>query len=197
MLNSDPKCVPNTRLPESFKSNALKLFMELLEAPPKTTILDLGPVCGENIDFISKKVRKLYVHDFYRAVIKDLETGKRLNRAWDQLDYPHDVFSGILLWDIVDRLQNRDAAKLICRCGEMVKPRGYVVLFAADQDTGPGPVNSFVLGEEYTVSLRAQCHIRLPAAKRENRDIFELMQPFVPVKSFIHRNGLREFLFRA
>lgn len=198
MVNKEPETGRNaSSAPGPFTSNALRLFIETVEDVAGAAVLDLGPVCGENINFLSCRVCKLYVCDFYRELSRNLDTGDAWDRVWRHLDYPPGSFNGVLLWDLVNRFKDQEAIKLVERCRKMVKPGGHVVVFASNEDAESKTVNSFVIGNGYKVCFRPQRHLRLPVKNRQNRDILEIMKPFIQIRSFIYRNGIREFLFRV
>jgi hypothetical protein len=78
----------------------------------------------------------------------------------------------------------------------MMKPGGMVTVFVLGAKSLSNTVNSFVIGDGLRLSLRPQPHLDLPLYVRQNREVLSLFTPFTPVRSFIYRNGLREFLFQ-
>ena len=183
--------------PASFTSNVLRIFTETFVETAGSVVLDLGPVCGENISFFSSRAGKLHVFDFLRELTRIPAACDLPGQLWRPFDYPPGSFDGILLWDLVSRFQDRDAAMLVEQCRKITKPGGHLMVFVSNEDAEIKTVNSFVVGENYEVGFRPQPHLRLPVKKRQNRDILEIMKPFTQTKSFIYRNGVREFLFRA
>jgi hypothetical protein len=79
----------------------------------------------------------------------------------------------------------------------MLRPKGMVALFVADAHEGSPAVSSLVIGEDSQITLRHQPHLELSTYRRQPRDLIALLQPFTLFKSFIYRNGLREFLFQT
>ena len=94
-------------------------------------------------------------------------------------------------------MEDQEVGTLVELCLSMLRPEGVVVIFASGEHAVPGVVDSFVIGEDFTFLPRRQPHLSLPIYRRQNRDVLALVAPLAPVKSFIHRNGLREFLFRT
>jgi hypothetical protein len=184
-------------VPVSFTSNALKIFTEKVAGFTESVLLDIGPVCGENISFFSTRVDKLYVFDIFRELTRKSDAEDVSGQPWRHLDYPPGTFDGILLWDLASRFNDRDAMQLVEQCLKIVKTGGHLMVFASNEEADVKIVNSFVIGENYEVSFRPQRHIRLPVKNRQNRDILKIMSPFTQTRSFIYRNGVREFLFRA
>jgi hypothetical protein len=158
--------------------------------------LDLGPVCGENINFFAHRVQRLYVCDVFIRLERNHRKGVPLSWAWRQLDYPPQSFDGILLWDLADHLNDHEVKKLVESCQNMLKPSGMITVCVLGAKTLANTVNSFVIGDGLRLHLRPQPHLNLPLHVRQNREVLSLFTPFTPVRSFIYRSGLREFLFR-
>ena len=182
--------------PADYASSVLHLFVEALERRQKAQVLDLGPVCGENINFLAHRVQRLYVCDMFIRLDRNRRKGVPLSWAWRQLDYRPQSFDGILLWDLADHLNDREVKRLVELCRNMVKPSGMITVFVSGAKTLSNMVNSFVIGDGLRLHLRPQPHLGLPLHVRQNREVLSLFTPFTPVRSFIYRNGLREFLFR-
>jgi hypothetical protein len=182
--------------PADYTSSVLHLFVEALEQCREPQVLDLGPVCGENITFLAHQVHRLYVFDMFIRLDRNRRKGVPSSWAWRQLDYPRQSFDGILLWDLADHLNDREVKGLVELCRNMVKPGGMVTVFVSGTKALSSTVSSFVIGDGLHLHLRPQPHLDLPLHVRHNREVLSLFTPFTPVRSFIYRNGLREFLFR-
>lgn len=182
--------------PTYYTSNILRLFVDGLKGRRETQILDIGPACGENISFLAQQVKRLYVCDMFHRLDQDRRKGLPPSQVWRHLDYPPQSFDGILLWDLAERLDDREAGKLVKLCHSLVKPGGMVTVFAPGKKASPSLVNTFVIGDNLRVYLRPQPHLALPLRSRQNRDVLAMMAPFKPVKSYIYRIGLEEFLFQ-
>ncbi len=182
--------------PAYYTSNILRLFVDGLKGRRETQILDIGPVCGENISFLAQRVKRLYVCDMFHRLDRDRRKGLPPSQVWRHLDYPPRSFDGILLWDLAERLDDREAGRLVELCHSLVKPGGMVTVFVPGERASQSLVNSFVIGDNFRVNLRPQPHLALPQCSRQNRDVLVMMAPFKPVKSYIYRIGLEEFLFQ-
>jgi len=182
--------------PTDYTSSVLHLFVEALERRQKAQVLDLGPVCGENINFLAHRVQRLYVCDMFIRLDRNRRKGVPLSWAWRQLDYRPQSFDGILLWDLADHLNDREVKRLVELCRNMVKPSGMITVFVLGTKALSSTVSSFVIRDGLQLHLRPQPHLNLPLHVRQNREVLSLFTPFTPVRSFIYRNGLREFLFR-
>ena len=192
-----PEHDPNLeRDPADYTSSVLGLFAEALEHCREPQVLDLGPVCGENITFFAHQVHRLYVFDMFIRLDRNRRKGVPLSWAWRQLDYPPQSFDGILLWDLADHLNDEEVTRLVQLCRIMIKPAGMITVFVSGAKPLSHTVNSFVIGDGMRLHLRPQFHLELPLRFRQNREVLSLFTPFAPVRSFIYRDGLREFLFR-
>jgi len=187
-----------TREPEQkgYTSNALPLFIKGLEEMKARQILDVGPVCNENINFLAQRVRRLYICDMFIRVDRVRREKLPLHQVWRYLNYPPESFDGILLWGLVGRLDDQEVGRLKEHCYRMVRRNGMVMAIVPSLHETRPLVNSFVIGEDYRLSLRPQPHLDLPLHIRQNWAVLKLFSPFSIVKSFIYRDGIKEFLFR-
>ncbi len=174
----------------------LKIFVEDIDKGDDIQLLDLGLTSGSNIDFFARRVKKLYVFDILLNMVLNERQGHPYGKALRYFDYPEDSFDGVLLWDLFDRLDEQEGRELAELCHTMVKPGGKMMLFAQNEQTASVEVNSFVIRDNFQIEIRPHPRFNLPFYCRENRNIMKLLTPFTPVKSFIYRSGLREFLFQ-
>lgn len=179
-----------------FTSNTLKLFTDGIHRRDRGQILDLGTACHENIQFFAQWVKKLYICDMFSRLARSLHKKDLSRQIWRQLDYTPKSFDGILLWELVDRLDEQDVVTLVDRCYSMLKPGGLIVAFVRGEQQLSPVVNSYVISQNFRIHLRPQPHLYLPLHPRQNRDVLAMMSAFTPVKSFVCRHGLREFLFK-
>ena len=113
-----------------YTSMGLQLFMENLPGLEQGRVLDIGPVCNQNINLFARRVNRLYLCDLFLRLSRDRAQNLSPSRLWQDLDYPSKFFDGILLWDLPDRISESEAEKLIQLCRRMTKPGGMVLLFA-------------------------------------------------------------------
>jgi len=182
--------------PFNYTSIMLKQFMASFEQLSKAQLLDIGPVYQDNITYFSQRVARLYLCNLYRLVDKDRQTGCPAGGYWRHLDYPDHCVDGILLWDLVDRLNDPEAHSLVERCYAMTKPGGMAMLFTFGKQVSPSGKDSCVVRDDCQIFFRELMFSNLPVQYRQNRDILHILSPFVSVKSLIYRNGIREFLFQ-
>jgi cyclopropane fatty-acyl-phospholipid synthase-like methyltransferase len=181
---------------ESYTSNALKLFMEHLDQQSQSRLLDVGPVCQENIRFFAQRASKHYVCDMFIRLDRNIRKGDPVYNIWNDLDYRPQSVDGILVWELADRLDEQDVNRLVTLCHSMLKPGGMAVVMVMGDQVATSETRSFVVGQNYRIYLRPQPHLKLPLRGRQNRDVLSMMSPFIPAKSFICRPGFMEFLFR-
>ena len=183
--------------PVTHTSNVIRLFIKSLEHQQEGQILDIGPVCSENINFLAQHVMRLYVCDMFLQLDQKRRKDLPISRLWQHLDYPPQSFDGILLWDLIDHLEDNEVSRLIELCIKMLRPSGLVMLFSLGEQATQTVVNSFVIRDSFQLDLRPQSHLDLPFHIRHNREVLSLLTPFTLVKSFIYHNGLRQFLFQC
>ena len=180
----------------SHTSNAIRLFIKSLERKNDRQILDIGPVCSENINFLARYVMRLYVCDMFLQLNQEQRKDLSLNSFWQNLNYQTESFDGILLWDIIDYLEDNEVSRLVELCIKMLRAGGFVMVFSLREQVSQTVVNSFVINDSFQLDLRPQPHLDLPFHTRHNREVLSLFASFTLVKSFIYHNGLRQFLFR-
>jgi hypothetical protein len=170
--------------------------MESLGRRREAQLLDVGPICDDNINFFAQRVKKLFVCDMFLQFDKARREDIPSTCAWQKLDYPPDNFDGILLWELMDRIDDHDVEKGAELCYRMIKPGGMLVLFVPGDHPVSGGVYSFVIEEYFQLRIRSQPHIQLTSHRRQSRDIITMLAPFTQLRSFIYRNGYKEFLFQ-
>ena len=179
-----------------YTSRILPLFVEYLDNHPHGKLLDVGPVCGGNIRFFASRVAKLYVCDLFQRLFRETRQGRSASHIWRDLNYPVGSFEAVQLWDLGDHLEDRDFTRLVELCILMLKPEGMMMLIAMGEQADSTFSSSLAIGEAFRLHVRARPDLDLPRHHRHNRELIAMLSPFKLVKSFIYRNGLREFLFQ-
>ena len=179
--------------PVSYESTILKQFVKSLENWKQVEMLDVGPVCQENLIFFARRMTRHHACDMFIRLQRSMGKQQDFCR---ELDYPPRSFAGIQLWDLLDHLDDNQAGQLLGRCFDMLKATGLLMLIVLEKKPEPETINSFVVGPDYRIDYRPQAHLRLPWYCRHNRALLSLLAEFNSVKLFRYRNGLREFLFR-
>jgi SAM-dependent methyltransferase len=179
-----------------YTSKILQLLTGTFEKRRDSLLLDVGPVCNENIEFFARRVKRLYVCDIFARLDRGLRKGLKPDFVWRHLDYAPCSFDAINLWDLVEHLNDNDARKLVEICCDMLKPKGLLSVTAFESQTAPREISSFVTGEAFRLSLRPQPRLDLPWYYRHNRALITLLLPLSVVKIFGSRIGIREFVFQ-
>lgn len=182
--------------PFSYASSTLKYLVENIERQDVGQLLDVGPINEENINFLSLKVPRLYVCDLFRRLDQDRKNNITSSQFEKELDYPPSTFDGILLWNLVDRLNESEVCNLVNRCFSMMKTGGLLMLFTLGAQVSPAGQDVFIIREGFRLCMCGPVYPHLPASERPNRVFLNLLAPFTPVKSLAYRNGIREFLFQ-
>ncbi len=179
-----------------YTSNALRLFLEGLEQVRESQVLDVGSVCGDNITFFAQRVKRLYICDMFFHLNRDQCDTLPPNQFWKHLDYPPQSFHGILLWNLVDHLEDGEVSRMAERCYDMLKPGGMILGSLTGKSVVGTIACSFVVKDDYRLNINPKPDMDCPLHVRSNREVLELLSLFTPVKSFLYQNGLREYLFR-
>lgn len=179
-----------------YNSRILQIYLDYLVRYPDAQLLDLGPVCEENILFFAKQAKRLYVCDMFFRLNKHRCEDLPSEEVWRHLNYQPHSFNGIHLWDFIDHIDDNDAVRLAKLCYTMLKPKGMLMATSFDEQLMLSQINSFVIQDNCRLTLRRQPHIDLPWYYRSIRTMTSLLSILTPVKSFLYRNGVREMLFR-
>ena len=179
-----------------YTSKILQLLAGTFEKHRNSLVLDVGPVCNENIDFFARRIKRLFVCDIFAHLDRNRRKGLKPNSVWRHLDYAPSSFDAINLWDLVEHLDNNEAKRLTEICCTILKPNGLLFVTAFEEQPTPHEVSSFVTGQDFRLSLRPQPSLDLPWYYRHNRALISLLMPFSVIKIFRYRSGIREFLFQ-
>lgn len=186
----------NSELPfAEFNSKILQIYIDHLVRYPDAQLLDLGPVCEENIMFFAKRVRKFSVCDMFFRLDRHRRRGLSPEKVWNHLNYQPHSFNGIHLWDFLDHIDDNDSVKLAELCYTLLKPKGILKVISFDEQSELLQINSFVIQDNWRLTLRHQPHLDLPWYYRNIRTLTSLLSKFNIFKSFLYRNGVREMLF--
>ena len=179
-----------------YTSVLIQTYVETLQKSSTAQVLDIGPVCEENIIYFARRVKRLHVCDMFLRLHRSRSKDLPSRRIWEHLDYASHSFNGINLWDFIDHLNDDQVGRLVGLCHSLLKPRGMMIITSFEEQTAKTPINTFVLQDNYRLTFRLQHHLDLPWYYRSNRILTQMLSAFPSVKSFLYRNGIREFLCR-
>ncbi|MEE9496659.1 MAG: class I SAM-dependent methyltransferase [Desulfobacterales bacterium] len=181
---------------QQYTSEILRLFLQHLKRQDESCVLDAGPVIDNNINFLARRVTKLFICDMLTRFKQHRQKHSPAKNVWQDLDYPDGQFDGILLWNIIDHIENRLVTELARICSRMMKPKGLLMVIAQDVKNRSSRQTFFTINENSKLCEHPFPDAELPTYRRENREIFSLMEPLSSAKSYIYRNGSREHLFQ-
>ncbi len=176
-------------------SQVLCNLVEHLSPLPDARLLDVGPVCGANIEMLARRAHRLYVCDLFLRMMWDINRGVPLALLWRHLDYHGAGFDAVLLWGLLERLPDQEVRRLAHLLRHLLRPGGLVGLTMQGEVGAREMVQAQVIGPDLSLTPRPQPHLMLPVHVRPNRMVRDLMVPLSLTNSFVYRNGLREFLF--
>jgi 2-polyprenyl-3-methyl-5-hydroxy-6-metoxy-1,4-benzoquinol methylase len=179
---------------DDYTSMMLQMYVETLNKYSTAQVLDVGPVCEENITYFAQRVKRIYVCDMFLRLSRNRHKGLPTEKVWEHLDYAPNSFDGINLWDFIDHLKDDDIGRLVNLCHTALEPGGMMMITSFEELSAPSKIHSFVIKDSYRLNFRLQNHLDLPCYYRSNRIITDMLSEFQTVKSFIYRNGVREFL---
>jgi len=195
-ITQDPRDPDGTLQPPHYTSELLELFLDPMIRLQDSRMLDMGPVCEENIMFFAGRLKRHYVCDMFLRLIREQKIARHSRNVWRHLDYPDGYFDGIHLWDLCDHLDDKKVLQLLKRCLALLQPGGHLILAAFEKPPASGRVHAFIIQDNYRVGYRVQPHLNLAWHCRHNRALLSLLTGFRIVKSLRYRNGVREILLR-
>jgi hypothetical protein len=198
---------------EGRQSNGLKEFLWQLDGIGHGHLLDLGPARQTTITFFIDRGFKVYTEDMLATwqyfLVEEEQRTKKLPAGADRsgltlegrakrflettMLYPQDTFDAVLLWDILDYLDNDLMAKLAARITSLVRDGG--VVFAIFHTRKPTVFHRYrVLDAQNLELIPASCPFQ-PQRVFQNREISNLFCRYRSSKMFVGRDQLREGLF--
>ena len=195
------------------QSNGLKEFLWQLDGIGHGHLLDLGPARQTTITFFIERGFKVYTEDLLATwqyfLDDDAQQLQKLPAGADRSDftpearanrflettmlYPDATFDAVLMWDILDYLDNDLMAKLASRITSLVRDGG--VVFAMFHTRKPILFHRYrVLDAQNLELIPANCPFQ-PQRVFQNREISNLFGRYRSSKMFVGRDQLREGLF--
>ena len=165
---------------------------------------------GEKVKGFIKKEKPLTVSKENQSYVDSFlfESKKRSDKTYNLVKVSLKKFFNVVdkpikeinLIDVrnyfIDHLDDNQVVDLLELCHRMLKPSAMLMANTFEERSAPNFVYSYVIQDNFRISFRAQHHLTLPWNYRSNRELISLLAAFRFVKSFIYRNGVREFLFQ-
>jgi hypothetical protein len=208
-----PPAISGVAPKESRLSNGLKEFLWQLDGIGHGHLLDLGPARQTTITFFIERGFKVYTEDLLATLqyflVEDEQRVKKLPPDADRSEltpegrakrflestmlYPAGTFDAVLLWDILDYVDNDLMHKLAARITSLVRDGGVVL--ANFHKPQPAVFQSYrVLDGQNLELIPASCPFQ-PQRVFQNREISNLFCRYRSSKMFVGRDQLREGLF--
>ena len=194
-------------------SNGLKEFLFQLDGIGRGHLLDMGPARQTTLNFFIERGFKVYTDDLLttwkifldadeqrkKELAPDADRSEMMPAARAQrfldstLQYPEGTFDAVLMWDLLDYLDNDLVTKLVARLTSLVRDGG--VVFAIFHTRKPEFFHRYrVMDAQNLELIPASCPFA-PQRVFQNREISDLFRRFRSSKTFVGRDQLREGLF--
>jgi SAM-dependent methyltransferase len=183
-------------------TKALPRFLATLSSREQPSLVDLGPVVGQNVTFFGEQLGcKIFVEDTFKDIDRHAREGKLAELpAFLEKRFPQatDSVDGILCWDVFDYLERPAAQALATQLTRILRPDGVLLAIFSSLETKGGPPTFTKHVVEEPATLR---HRPYPAAVSRqrpllNRDIIRMFEPMRVAEQFLLKTNLREVLFR-
>ncbi|MCP2605169.1 hypothetical protein NLC29_03335, partial [Candidatus Aminicenantes bacterium AH-873-B07] len=178
----------------------LPKYINQLKKRGNIKILDLGYVCGKNIEFMSNQGFIIYIEDYLNSLsVKKIDSKtKKFEYVYEfkSFSYPSNFFDGIICWDLFDYLDIKHGPWLINEIIKIIKQKGLLFcLFDTKK-----PESKKLTRKKITICDNS--HLLYDEVKfhrifytfYENRDIYKLLKDFNILETFYVKNGMREIL---
>jgi len=212
-----PPAAGATRAPVQLESNrlsnGLKELLWNLDGLERGTLLDLGPAWQTTLSFFIERGFRVSSEDVLRAwktflsaeearLKEDFAAGETLEMTpsaraarflKENLQYPRSSFDAVLLWDLLDYLEQALVKQVVASLTELLRPGG--VVFAMFHSKKPEGFQRYRVVDSNTLQLVPTAIICPAQRVYQNREIQDLFGRYRTMKSFISRDQLRETLF--
>ena len=194
-------------------SNGLKELLWNLDGLERGTLLDLGPAWQTTLSFFIERGFRVSSEDILRAwknflneeearLKQDFAAGETLEMTpsaraarfmKENLQYPRSSFDAVLLWDLLDYLEQAVVKQIVASLTELLRPSG--VVFAMFHTKKPEGFQRYRVVDSTTLQMVPTAVICPAQRVYQNREIQDLFGRYRTMKSFISRDQLRETLF--
>jgi hypothetical protein len=185
---------------KTLSTKAFGKFLAALSHRDAPVLLDLGPIVGDNVNFLGDRLGcKISVEDLYANLEAQLRGGKATELAEyfkTRFPQPDESYDGILCWDVLDFLDKASAQIVAQQVTRLLKPGGAVLgFFSTVQMPAPEYTRYLVVND---TTLR---HRSYPASRGRqqvfvNRDITRMFEGLTVADSFLLLTKMREMVFR-
>jgi len=183
------------------KALALNILLNQIRPDRKTTILDLGPAVGQNLDALSVGPCRFYIEDLFETLNSfdylAPEDGFSLETVFSYLlPFPkHCRFDLILAWDIPNYLERESFRCLMLHLGRFCRPGTLLYCLISTGKLMPESPYRFRIMDTETLVYENRSSVLRTSPRYEATDLGQAMPRFRVYSSFVLRNGYREYLF--
>jgi hypothetical protein len=188
------------------RSHGLSQFVSTIRDEAGLTILDLGGISQENVNFITSLGHRLYSEDLLRTLdsltAEDDPPGGPAQR--DQIeafleqcfDFGPGMLDGALVWDTLQYVSRPVLLATIDRLYDILRPGAHMLtLFHTAERPQEVPLYSYRIADAETLHLIPR-GVRQTVQFFNNRGIEKLFERFGAVKFFLTRDNLREVIVK-
>ena len=195
--------------PDCWGSEALSSFLQLVERSKQPSILDLGPVTNSNISFYGEMGFKVYAFDLLREYREAIEKSGFLP-PWNEeessspnpieailkdFDYEPDSLSGVLCWEVLERLPMIWTRDLIQRIYPALERKGVIFsMFKMEYGDSYRRSRGFQIREGNRLKPLPDVGTWLEPYQYENGDIVSLFSGFKVLNFYVMNNNVREII---
>jgi hypothetical protein len=184
-------------------TKALPKFLSGLTGREQPTLLDLGSVVGDNVNFFGEQLGcKIFVEDLAKDIdrhVREDKVGALPDFLAGRFSQAAESFDGILCWDIFDYLERPAVQALATQVVRLLRPEGLVLaFFNHTEKPEPGPPT---YTRHVVVDPRHIEHRHYPAARAKqrpvpNRELQRIFAPLAITDQFLLKTNVREVIFR-
>jgi hypothetical protein len=212
MLLKSSQLTPSARDPADraaarpYRTHVLRNFLLRMRRHPRVQLLDLGSVCGPNLEFFGKQGFKVFAEDILANLRPPSPAPPRIKKPRRQKKkiemlsvqpflYPDMHFQGVLCWDVFDFLDKDEATLLAREVHRVLIPGGLALaFFNSRKPETPEPLLRYRIVDPDSLEYAATGSRRLVRYAYQNRDIMQIFDSF-RIESFYYlRNRMRELL---
>lgn len=179
------------------------LALEHAIAPVKARggfVLDLGPACGPNVTFFAGLGCKLYIADLNNSLFTARTLAGRaeaLENALGREIPSHESFDLVLLWDLLDYLDDAEIRILGARLRPVCRATSLLYGMVSYRKEIPDRPARYEIRDLKTIGSTPDSPLTRPAPLHKEPELARLLPDFEVDSTYLLRHGMQEYLFRA
>lgn len=186
-----------------FPTKTLPKLLSALRGRDQSTLVDLGPVVGQNVSFFGEQLGcKLFVEDIFADIDRHVKAGtlEALPGAMaSRLSQPSSSVDAVLGWDVFDYLEKGAREALAAEVIRVLRPDGVLLVFFGTEKPVPSEHPVYykrVVIDQTTVTQTEYPGVCGKRPPLQNRDVNRLFEPLRVTEQFLMKSQVRELLFR-